>query len=333
MTAFLSVDLPAVLAATLALLACGTLGNWLVLRKEALAADAIAHAVLPGLVAGYLVTGTRSPWAMLGGAACAGLAAILLARLVTRATKTGASTALGIVFTAFFALGVLLLETQGARQVDLDPSCVLFGSLETIFVASRSDASWFATLPTSIWTLAAAATIAMTTTALTLKELSIRAFDPAFSKVSGASPRWTDDLRLVATTFAIVAAFEAVGSVLVIALVACPALIAAPFARSVRGQIITSLLVSLPIVIVAYLAAAHAERIFHAPHALNASGMIAAFLAAAVPLAHLVHRIVSRDDSEKGGQNMGGSMGESTGRNMRETARNPKSHELNRRPA
>jgi ABC-type Mn2+/Zn2+ transport system permease subunit len=126
-----------------------------------------------------------------------------------------------------------------------------------------------------------------------------------------------------------VAAFEAVGSVLVIALVACPALIAAPFARSVRGQIITSLVVSLPIVIVAYLAAAHAERIFHAPYALNASGMIAAFLAAAVPLAHLVHRFVSRDNGGNTGRNMGGNMGS----NMRENARDPKSHDLNRRPA
>jgi manganese/zinc/iron transport system permease protein len=333
MNAFLSIDLPAVLAATLALVACGTLGNWLVLRKEALAADAIAHAVLPGLVAGYLVTGTRSPWAMLGGAACAGLAAILLARVVTRATKTGASTALGIVFTAFFALGVLLLETQGARQVDLDPSCVLFGSLETFFVVPGADASWFTTLPTSIWTLAAAAAIAIATTVFTFKELAIRAFDPAFSKVSGAAPRWTDDLRLIATTFAIVAAFEAVGSVLVIALVACPALIAAPFARSVRGQIITSLLVSFPIVIVAYFAAAHAERIFHAPHALNASGMIAAFLAAAVPLAHLVHRVVSRDNSGNMVGNMVGNMGGRMGGNMRENARDPKSHDLNRRPA
>jgi len=317
MNAFLAIDLPAVLAATLALVACGTLGNWLVLRKEALAADAIAHAVLPGLVAGYVVTGTRSPWAMLGGAACAGFAAILLGRVVARTTKTGASTALGIVFTAFFALGVLLLETQGARQVDLDPSCVLFGSLETIFVASRANASWFATLPTSVWTLAAAAAVAILTTVVAFKELTIRAFDPTFAKVSGAAPRWTDDLRLIATTFAIVAAFEAVGSVLVIALVACPALIAAPFARSVRGQIITSLLVSFPIVVAAYFIAAHAEHIFQTPHALNASGMIATFLAGAVPLAHFVHRVVLRGNSD----------------NVRKRARDPQSHDLNRRPA
>ena len=294
MNALVAIDLPAVLAATLALVACGTLGNWLVLRKEALAADAIAHAVLPGLVAGYLITGTRSAWAMLGGAACAGFAAILVSRLVARTTKTGAPAALGVVFTAFFALGVALLETQGARQVDLDPSCVLFGSLETMFVAVSEGTSWIAALPRPIWTLAAAATCAIVTSFLLGKAWTIRAFDPAFAATSGAAPHWTDDARLVATTFAIVAAFEAVGSVLVIALMACPALIAAPFARSVRGQVTMSLVCALPIVVFAYFAAAHAARVFGAPHALTASGMIAAVLAAAVPVAHLVHRVFSR---------------------------------------
>lgn len=294
MNALVAIDLPALLAASLTLVACGTLGNWLVLRKEALAADAIAHAVLPGLVAGYLLTGTRSAWAMLGGAACAGFTAILASRLVARRTKTGAPAALGVVFTAFFALGVALLETQGARQVDLDPSCVLFGSLETMFVATSEGTSWMTALPRPIWTLAAAATCAIVTSFLLGKEWTIRAFDPAFAATSGAAPRWTDDARLVATTFAIVAAFEAVGSVLVIALIACPALIAAPFARSVRGQVALSLVCALPIVVLAYVIAAHADKIFGARHALNASGMIAALLAAAVPVAHLVHRVLSR---------------------------------------
>jgi len=85
----------------------------------------------------------------------------------------------------------------------------------------------------------------------------------------------------------------------------------------VRGQIITSLLVSFPIVVAAYFIAAHAEHIFQTPHALNASGMIAAFLAAAVPLAHIVHRVVLRGNSD----------------NVRKRARDPQSYDLNRRPA
>ena len=302
MNDFLAVDLPALLAIALALVACATLGNWLVLRRESLAADATAHAVLPGLVGGFLVTGTRSPWAMLAGAGIAGLAAILLARFVARATRTGSAVALGVVFTAFFALGVALLETQGARQVDLDPDCVLFGSLETLFVAPPEHGSslgawmqsWLAALPRPIWTLAAAAVIAVATSWILAKELTARAFDPSFAHASGAAPRWTDDVRIVATTLAIVASFEAVGSVLVIALVACPALAAAPFARSVRGQISLSLAMALPIACGAYLAAAHAPGWLGTTHALNASGTVACALAAGVPLAHLLYRVFRR---------------------------------------
>jgi manganese/zinc/iron transport system permease protein len=208
--------------------------------------------------------------------------------------------ALGVVFTAFFALGVALLETQGARQVDLDPDCVLFGSLETLFVAPPERSleawmqSWIAALPRPIWTLAGAAGIAVTTSWLLAKELAMRAFDPSFALASGAAPRWTDDVRIVATTLAIVASFEAVGSVLVIALVACPALAAAPFARSVRGQIALSLAMATPIACGAYLAAAHAPAWLGTTHALNASGTVACALAAGVPLAHLLYRVFRR---------------------------------------
>jgi manganese/zinc/iron transport system permease protein len=298
MNAFLAVDLPALVALLLAIIACATVGNWLVLRRESLAADATAHAVLPGLVGGYLVTGTRSPWAMLAGALVAGLLTIVLARFVVRATRTGAATALGVVCTAFFALGVALLETQGARQVDLDPSCVLFGSLETLFVATRESESsllaWVTALPRPIWTLTAAAMLTVLASVIFAKEFAIRAFDPSFARVSGAAPRWTDDTRVIATTVAIVAAFEAVGSVLVIALVACPALAAAPFARSVRGQMLLSIVIAMPIAIAAYLASAHAPMWLGTTNPLNAAGTVACALAAAVPLSHGVARICQR---------------------------------------
>ena len=190
MNAALAVDLPAIAAALLATLACGTLGNWLVLRKEAMTGDAIAHAVLPGLVAGFLVTGTRSVTAMFIGAALAGAAAVVLATLLRRATRLESGAALGVVFTAFFALGVLLLETQGARQVDLDPECVLFGSLETLFYAAPADAPWYAGVPSEIWTLAAAALLAIAFSALFGKELSSLAFDPSHARLAGRAPRF-----------------------------------------------------------------------------------------------------------------------------------------------
>ena len=294
MTGSLAIDLPALAAALLATVACGSLGNWLVLRKEAMTGDAIAHAVLPGLVAGFLVSGTRSAIAMFIGAALAGAAAVLLATFVRRSTRLEAGAALGVVFTAFFALGVLLLETQGARQVDLDPECVLFGSLETLFYVPPIDGGWISGVPPELWTLAAAATLALGLNIAFGKELAAYAFDPVHARLAGRAPILVERALLAVVTSAIVASFTAVGSVLVLALLACPALIAAPHARSVRGQIGLSLAVGGVLAIGGYVLAAHAEELLGARSALNAAGMIAALMALAVPCSHAVHALVSR---------------------------------------
>ncbi len=286
----LAVDVPAVIALMLALVACGTLGNFLVLRKEAMTADAIAHAVLPGLVAGFLVSGSRSITAMFVGAACAGVISILLSNWSRRATQLEPGATLGIVFTGLFALGVILLETQGARQVDLDAECVLFGSLETLFYVPASDASWYEGVPRAIWTLAVIAFLTSSFAVLFMKELALLAFDPNAARHLGVAPRWLERAFLVLVSASIVASFEAVGSVLVIGILACPALIAAPHARTVAGQITLSLLLGLALSILGYSLAAFAPRLFHTPSALNSAGMIALVLALAVPLSHALHR-------------------------------------------
>ena len=294
MSAFLAIDLTALLAAVLATIACGTLGNWLVLRKESMTADAIAHAVLPGLVAGYLVSGSRSMGAMLAGAAIAGIASVLLSAAIRARTRLEAGASLGVVFTAFFALGVVLLETQGARQIDLDPSCVLFGSLETLFVAVPEGGSWFAGVPGEVWLLLATAAAALAFHALLAKELAALAFDPLHARLVLGSPRAVERALLAATSAAIVASFAAVGSILVLALVACPALLAAPHARSAGGQLALGLAISIPLVAAAYFAAAHAPSVFGTATALNAAGMIAVLLVAAVPASHAVARVIRR---------------------------------------
>lgn len=298
MSDFASVDLPVLVAALLALVACGTVGNWLVLRKEAMTGDAIAHAVFPGIVAGFLVSGSRSVPAMLAGAAVAGASAVLLSRWAARASRLDQGAALGMVFTAYFALGVALLETQGARQIDLDPGCVLFGSLETLFVAvdpDRADAgAWIAGVPHEHWVLLAAAALAVVISIAFARPLAMLAFDREHAQASGAVPRWLEPSVLLAASVAIVASFEAVGSVLVVALLACPSLIAAPHARSVRARIAIGIAASAALVVAAYALAAHAPDVLGTRTSLNAAGMIAVFLAAAVPVSHGLRALLNR---------------------------------------
>jgi len=290
----LQFDVPVLASALLALVACATMGNWLVLRKESMTGDAIAHAVLPGIVAGFLVTGRHSLPAMFLGAAVAGAIAIVLANLVQRRTRLEAGAGLGIVFSAFFALGVALLETQGARQVDLDPGCVLFGSLETLFLAPPPGGHWYEGIAHETWVLAAAALVVAGLSVLFAKELAALCFDREHARTTGIAPRALEPAMLFVTSLAIVASFEAVGSLLVIALLACPSLIAAPHANSLRARFAISLAAGGLLTVGGYMLAAHAPAVLGTDASLNAAGMISTVLAAAVPLSFAVARWTRR---------------------------------------
>ena len=126
------------------------------------------------------------------------------------------------------------------------------------------------------------------------KELASLAFDPAHARLAGTAPRFVERMLLAVVSAGIVASFAAVGSVLVLALLVCPALIAAPHARSVRGQILLSVAIGSLLAAAGYLVAAHADEILGTRTALNSAGMIATLLALAVPCSHLVRAAVNR---------------------------------------
>ena len=129
----LSLDLPPFLSAVFAAASCSLLGNFLVLRRVSLMGDAISHAVLPGIVIAFLVSGSRSSLPIFIGAALAGVLTTLLVELVRRLGRMEAGAAMGVVFSLLFALGVLLIEQAAARNIDLDADCLLHGQLESIF--------------------------------------------------------------------------------------------------------------------------------------------------------------------------------------------------------
>ncbi|MBS7790218.1 metal ABC transporter permease [Roseococcus sp. SDR] len=229
MTEFLQLDLPPLLAAILAGGTCGLLGSFLVLRRESLLGDALSHAVLPGIVVGFALTGLRSAGPMLLGALVAALLATLAIGWVRRAARLEGGAATGLVFTGFFALGLVLLELTGARSADLDVDCVLFGQLETlVWLEAQGWASFFdpaalAGMPRQLGLLAAVALVAGLAVALFWRPLQLIAFDPAFAASLGLRVgRWEMGLNLLIAAAA-VAAFESVGSILVVAMLVCPA--------------------------------------------------------------------------------------------------------------
>lgn len=225
---FLTLDLAPLLAGLLASVTCALLGSFLVLRRMSLMGDAISHSVLPGIIVAFMIAKTRDPVVMLAGAAAAGLLTVVLVELVRRFGRVESGAAMGAVFSVLFAAGVLLLERADLGNVDLDASCVLYGQPETLFWirpagAGPLDADSLAALPRQLMIQAIGLACALVFIALFYKELRIASFDPQHATSQGFSAGLMHHALMVVVAIATVTSFEAVGSILVIAMLIAPA--------------------------------------------------------------------------------------------------------------
>jgi manganese/zinc/iron transport system permease protein len=199
--------------------ACGVLGCYLVLRRMSLLGDAISHAILPGLALAFILSGSRSIGPMLLGAMITGVLTALLSALLTRWGRVPEDAAMGVVFTSLFALGVVLI-TRFASSVDLDPGCVLYGLIEfvpldTVSIAGRD-------VPRAFINLSAVMLVDLVLITLFFKELKIVAFDPYLATTMGISAGLVHYGLMTAVAATTVAAFESVGSILVVAMLIAP---------------------------------------------------------------------------------------------------------------
>lgn len=202
-------------------LSCGWVGTYLVLRKNALLGDAISHAILPGVAAAFLITGSRgSGWMMLG-ALIAGLLTTLAIDLICRKTRIKEDSAIGIVFSFFFAVGVIMISFF-AGNVDLDLDCVLYGEIDFLALAPLVEIGGRELIPVP---LAIATGVLILTAAAILifyKELLVTSFDPTFAGTIGVSPAAAHYLLVTILSITIVSAFESVGAILVVAMLILP---------------------------------------------------------------------------------------------------------------
>ncbi|MEO0586256.1 MAG: metal ABC transporter permease [Planctomycetota bacterium] len=303
MTFNIALDLFPLTAALLATLTCGLLGNFLVLRRESLMGDAISHAVLPGLVIAFLLSSSRSPLLMLAGAAAAGLVAVVLIEAVRRLGKVEPGAAMGVVFSVMFALGVLLIEQAAADNVDLDPDCVLYGQLETLawFTAPDTLAGLWAwhtveSIPRQVWLLAVMFALSAGFVLLLFKELRIASFDPGLATSQGVLAGVMHYLLMGLVAAATVAAFEAVGSILVIAMLIAPAATARLLTDRLDVQIGLSLVAAVLAAAGGYFGATLVPGAFDLP-SVNAAGsmtVVAGALVVAAAVLSPSHGFVAR---------------------------------------
>jgi manganese/zinc/iron transport system permease protein len=233
MTGFLGlIEVQIALTGALLALAGALIGTFLVLRGQALATDAVAHAIVLGIVLVWLVSGITSGPVAVAGAAGAGLAAVLGAQAVARAGLMRGDAAMGLVFTGMFALGVLLISAFG-RNLHLDADTVLLGEIGLVWLDTRTLLG--IELPLAVWTLGSVVALNVALAALFWKELKIASFDAGFAQAQGFRPLWLERGLLAMTALTAVAAFEAVGVVLFLAFVVVPALAGSLMARSLAG--------------------------------------------------------------------------------------------------
>lgn len=278
---FVPLSLTPLLIGIFSAIACALPGNFLVLRRQALIGDAISHVVLPGIVVAFLMTGVVSAWPMMIGAAVASLVAVALIEAIRRLGKIEAGAAMGVTFTAMFAGGVLLLEQTDTSSVHLDVEHALFGNLESLIWldatgwSSVFDPSALAALPDEL------GRIFVTLIGVTLfvwlfwRPLKISTFDPGFAEALGMPTGKIGLALVVVAAIAAVAAFDAVGSIIVIAMFICPPAAARMMTNQLELQIMWSVFFAALSAVVGYVAAGYGPLWLGATHAVSAAGMIA----------------------------------------------------------
>lgn len=218
-----------VLTAAFTAIACGLPGAFLVLRRMSLTGDAISHSVLPGIVLGFLASGSLdSPW-LIFGAAASGWLTVMVIDLLHRRGGVREDAATGVAFTAMFAIGVILLRLNAGR-VDLDPDCVLFGNLETAIHGARVEIGG-SYIPQIAITTGVAMLVAAGFCLSFFHRLLGSSFDPSLARLTGQSPALVQSLLLGVTSAVIVAAFQTVGAVMSVALLVLPAAAALMLAK------------------------------------------------------------------------------------------------------
>nr|WP_298248768.1 metal ABC transporter permease [uncultured Halomonas sp.] len=260
---------------------CALLGNFLVLRRQSLIGDAISHVALPGIVVSFLITGTLASFAMMLGAGVAALVTVALIELIRRLGRVEGSAAMGVVFTSLFAVGVLLLEWHGAAGVHLDVEHALYGNLESLIwfegvgLGALVDPAALAELPPQLGRVAWVALAVVAFVIVMRRPLVLSTFDPDFAASMRARPALVDLLLVTLVAVAAIAAFEAVGSIIVIAMFICPAAAARLMTNRLGAQIAWSQCFALLAAVSGYLLAGEAPLWLGFEVSLSAAGMIA----------------------------------------------------------
>lgn len=278
---FVQLSLTPILVGILASLACALPGNFLLLRRQTLIGDAISHVVLPGIVAAFLISGSIAAWPMMLGASGAALFAVLMIEAIKRFGRIESGAAMGVVFTSMFAGGVLLLEQSDTSSVHLDVQHALYGNLESLIWLSADgwgslfDPAALSEMPPQVGRLIVVLALVVAFIAIFWLPLKIATFDESFALSIGIPARLLGFALVALTAIGAVAAFDAVGSIIVIAMFICPAATARLMTDDLFVQVLLSALFAVLSAVLGYVLAGYLPALLGYDYAVSAAGMMA----------------------------------------------------------
>ncbi|WGD35672.1 metal ABC transporter permease [Olleya sp. YS] len=209
------------LIASLVAIACAIPGTFLVLRKMAMISDAISHSILPGIVIGFFITQDLNSPLLIVLAAFTGIITVVLVEYIQKTGLVKEDTAIGLVFPALFSIGVILIA-KNANDVHLDVDAVLVGEL-ALAPFDRLLISGVDVGPKSMWIIGVILLTTITLLVAFFKELKISTFDKGLAASLGFSPAIIHYGLMTVSSVTTVGAFDAVGAILVVALMIAPA--------------------------------------------------------------------------------------------------------------
>ena len=225
--------------------ACGMIGNYLILRRMALVGDAISHSVLPGLAIAFLLMHSLKTVPMFIGALVAGILTTVLIELIHKKSRVKQDSAIGITFSTLFAIGVILISFGQTDAVHLDAECVLYGEIAfvpldlvqtqlgpgALSVVEKIpglnsemflNGNLLTIAPPSVIRMAVVTGITLLLILVFYKELLVTSFDSGLSSSLGINSTVVHYTLMGMLSVIIVSAFEAVGAILVIAMLILP---------------------------------------------------------------------------------------------------------------
>ncbi|WP_343635976.1 metal ABC transporter permease [Fluviicola sp.] len=232
-------DLLMILTACSVAVPASLLGVLLVSKSLVMVGDAISHAVLPGIVVAYLMSGTRDSVPMLFGAAVTGFLTTFLIDFLRKKWRIQEDAAIGFTFTFLFAIGVLMIAVFAGKNSDLDQECVLYGDLETS-ILDQVIVGEYLYGTRAILQLLPLTVVLLIVIIVGFKGWKVWAFNPQFGSFIGIPVQFFHLVLMLLLSVHAVLSFESVGVILVVGLLVLPAATALQFSRTLARTFLYS---------------------------------------------------------------------------------------------